>query len=210
MKILLMALLLSFLFLKAKAQHSTLACSELENLQMAMNETISEENKIEIERTAHHYCGFEDAQIRIGMTLQYSNGQIAVDMLGVEGATWYLPDGQEIENDFSKALFLDRKVAPILAPFKKYHKVCSGGCDYISWGIWGDEAHKKRPSCHNSGEAIDIHAVVCAKTTYKAKTTKFQNYLKCMRKHFGVIHGNAEHKNHAHIQLKNCKKIKLK
>ncbi|MCC6138787.1 MAG: hypothetical protein IT287_09150, partial [Bdellovibrionaceae bacterium] len=84
------------------------------------------------------------------------------------------------------------------------------GCGFISWGIWGDAAHQKKPSCHNSGQAIDIHALVCGKTKVTVKTAKFQKYLKCMRNHFGVIYGNAAHKNHAHIQLKNCKKIKLK
>lgn len=187
-----------------------LGCNDLTMLYTAYNEKLSEEDARTLQETAWHYCGQSADKIRLGMTLIYSNNQIAVDMLGVDGATWYLPNGKAVDLDIAGLLYSARKVAPIEAPFKKYHAQCSGGCSYISWGIWGDEAHKKKASCHNSGGAIDIHALMCGKTKSSVKTAKFQNYLTCMRKHFGVIYGNAAHKNHAHIQLKNCKKIKLK
>ncbi len=96
----------------------------------------------------------------------------------------------------------------ILAPFKKRHEVCAPGCGYVSWGIWGDKAHQKRRSCHNSGDAIDIHAVRCGKTTHGPRTAKFAKYVGCMKQSFGTVFGNKDHKNHAHIQLRDCRKIK--
>jgi hypothetical protein len=96
----------------------------------------------------------------------------------------------------------------ILAPFKAQHNVCAPGCSYVSWGIWGDKAHQARASCHNSGDAIDIHAFRCGKTLNGPKTARFKKYVGCMRKKFGTVFGNASHKNHVHIQLKGCRKIR--
>lgn len=96
----------------------------------------------------------------------------------------------------------------ILAPFKKRHDACAPGCGYVSWGIWGDRDHQRRASCHNSGDAIDIHAIRCGKTTHGPRTARFAKYVGCMKQTFGTVFGNAKHKNHVHIQLRDCRKIK--
>jgi hypothetical protein len=96
----------------------------------------------------------------------------------------------------------------ILAPFKARHAVCAPGCTYVSWGIWGDKDHQARKSCHNSGDAIDIHAFRCGKTLNGPRTARFKKYVGCMKQQFGTVFGNASHKNHVHIQLKGCRKIK--
>lgn len=150
----------------------------------------------------------------VGTQIFYPNGEVAIHNLAEDGEVVFYPNGQIAsygDEDFLWSLLRDTlRKAKIEAPFNKHHKTCASGCTYISWGIWGDEAHKKRPSCHNSGEAIDIHAIKCKGKKYGAGTRKFSSYLKCMKRKFHVIFGNKKHKNHAHIQFHNCKKIKLK
>jgi hypothetical protein len=104
-----------------------------------------------------------------------------------------------------------RAPAPrVLAPFEARHKVCAPGCSYVSWGIWGDKAHQARRSCHNSGDAIDIHAIRCNGKVQSPRTAaaRFQKYVGCMKGNFNVIFGNRQHRNHAHIELKNCRRVR--
>lgn len=106
--------------------------------------------------------------------------------------------------------------APIKIPFKNAFDVCCPGGSYTNWGIWGDEKHKHRRSCHNSGSAIDVHAVKCNGSRAVAGTSRFGGFVSCMRsKGMHVIYGSGEHRNHAHISLKSCEvgkvgKIRLK
>jgi hypothetical protein len=117
-----------------------------------------------------------------------------------EQGRWYLPDGSEFKSDLLQSA---SSSAPILGPFLEAHRSCASGCGYVSWGIWGDEAHQRRRSCHNSGEAIDIHAITCG-GTHKALSSRFDEYVDCMRGSLGVIYRSANHYNHAHFQLNGC------
>lgn len=147
-------------------------------------------------------------------SLYYPNGQLMVENPGSIDAVWFYPNGDVASEDPDEIWNLlngfFRKTAPISAPFKNQHKVCAGSCSYVSWGIWGDEAHKKRKSCHNSGEAIDIHAITCGKVKHGPTSSRFKNYVGCMRKKFKVLFQVKDHYQHAHIQIHNCRKIKLK
>jgi len=102
-----------------------------------------------------------------------------------------------------------RKGSPrILNPFlNRHNNVCAPGYGYVSWGIWGDKAHQRRRSCHNSGDAIDIHAITHQGKVYNGKTQRFRDYVSCMNKEFGTIFGNRSHTDHVHIQLRPCRKI---
>lgn len=95
---------------------------------------------------------------------------------------------------------------PIQAPFQAAFNQCAPGCTYTSWGIWGDERHQARASCHNSGSAIDIHDITCNGQTMSPGSSGFQNFVGCMSSDpsLYVIHGNAEHTQHAHIALRSC------
>ena len=97
--------------------------------------------------------------------------------------------------------------AKIVKPFRSRHRACASVCSYVSWGIWGDSKHKKRRSCHNSGEAIDIHALRCNGRTHGPRSERFRAYVQCMRGSFKVIFGKGKHTEHAHVQFKGCRKI---
>lgn len=130
-----------------------------------------------------------------GEALAYEGGQ----PLWKDGR-WFLPDGRE----FSDSLLQDAAAqAPILGPFLAAHRRCAPGCGYVSWGIWGDKSHQQRRSCHNSGQAIDIHAITCG-GTHKALSARFDQYVSCMRGSLGVIYRSANHFSHAHFQLHGC------
>ncbi len=96
--------------------------------------------------------------------------------------------------------------APISGPFQAAFNKCAPGCSYTSWGIWGDERHQARASCHNSGSAIDIHDVTCNGQTISPGTSAFGSFVQCMSSDptLYVIHGNAQHQQHAHIALRSC------
>jgi hypothetical protein len=95
---------------------------------------------------------------------------------------------------------------PIEAPFQAAFNQCAPGCTYTRWGIWGDERHQARASCHNSGSAIDIHDITCNGQTMGPGSSGFQNFVACMSSDpsLYVIHGNGEHTQHAHIALRSC------
>lgn len=125
----------------------------------------------------------------------YSSGQ---PML--RNGSWVLPNGQE----YQQALFTDAASdAAILQPFLNAHRRCAPGCGYVSWGIWGDARHQAKRSCHNSGQAIDIHAITCG-GTHAAGGARFNQYVRCMGGSLGVIYGSGDHKDHAHFQLHGC------
>lgn len=117
-----------------------------------------------------------------------------------ENGRWWLPNGRE----FTEAMSLDAAAnARIVGPFTAAHNRCAPGCGYVSWGIWGDTSHQQRRSCHNSGEAIDIHAITCG-GTHKALSARFDQYVDCMRGSLGVIYRAKDHYDHAHFQLHGC------
>ena len=107
----------------------------------------------------------------------------------------------------AKGAGVSQKRPPILAPFLAQHGQCGTGCEYVSWGIWGDARHQAKRSCHNAGEAIDIHAIRCGGVVSAAGSKRFNSYASCMRQKFGVIYGSGDHRDHAHIQLRGCHMI---
>lgn len=179
-------------------------CGRLETMlletQLQMdnaNRTVLETREAQLKKAYTTYCMEERP---FGAWPSYENGQAMH-----AGGQWYFPDGSAYEEARDLDYFL-RKAA-ILAPFLAKHNSCASGCSYVSWGIWGDEAHQRRKSCHNSGEAIDIHAIRCRGKTHSGQSARFNSYVGCMRGKFHVIYGSGDHENHAHIQLRNCRKI---
>lgn len=98
------------------------------------------------------------------------------------------------------------RYAPILAPFTNAFNQCAPGCTYTNWGIWGDMRHQHKHSCHNSGSAVDVHAIRCGGANYAAGTSRFNGFVSCMHGRNGLytIYGNGEHRHHAHISLESC------
>lgn len=103
---------------------------------------------------------------------------------------------------------LGNKGAPIMAPFLKAFNQCAPGCSYTDWGVWGDVPHQKRRSCHNSGSAIDIHAITCNGRTHRGGTgdRRFNQFRNCMQGRNGLhtIYGSGKHKRHIDIALRSC------
>lgn len=197
------------------------ACNQISQLlfssQMQQNEMSEEQFKIIDQNLKASFLALcesgSSSDYVQGNVLYYPNGQIATTNINDVNEAWYYPDGTPVPfGQGEMQEFLDSvlrgKSAKISSPFEAKHKVCASGCGYVSWGIWGDAAHKKRKSCHNSGDAIDIHAITCGGKTYAPPTKRFLQYVSCMDKYFGTIHGNKDHKKHVHIELKNCRKVK--
>ena len=113
-----------------------------------------------------------------------------------------------------------RKIIP---PFQKWFGACTKGlglgiCRFENMGIMGDASHRKRRSCHNSGQAIDVGTVTCSggqKIT--PSSAKYFDLANCMandsNNELQVIFYKAsgpnmikksDHNNHMHVQLKSC------
>jgi hypothetical protein len=219
----------------AFANTQTPTCDDLSILYTSQLQNINASDRAEafnnIEQTFNLLCKQQHVP---GSRVFYPNKQLAADNYNTEGATvyypngsvametdadgmtvWYYPTGEMVTDEsadyVSDMIYgIERKAAKIEAPFKAQHAKCAPGCTYVSWGIWGDEAHKKRRSCHNSGEAIDIHAITCGGKQSAALSAKFDKYVACMKGKFKVLYRQKDHFGHAHIQIPNCKMIKLK
>lgn len=110
----------------------------------------------------------------------------------------------------------------IVEPFKKWFAVCTqkmglNNCRVHNLGIMGDDRHRKKRSCHNSGEAIDIGAVMCGEGQIIGKdSSRYFTLAKCLandsNNELQVIHKKASGPNmmqdkdhpHLHVQIKNC------
>ena len=173
-------------------------CSRIQDqLQALQEEGLTIENKAfnaASDKLKAHYSSLCEST-------DYDNGKLASverDLDQLDQSLAYL-----------NILTAKRKGSPkILNPFlKRHNNVCAPGCGYVSWGIWGDSAHQNRASCHNSGDAIDIHAITCGGTTYTGKSQKFRDYVSCMHNEFGTVFGNKTHTDHVHVQLRPCRRI---
>jgi hypothetical protein len=124
-----------------------------------------------------------------------------------------------------------RGFAPIVDPFKIAFPQCTeqvglGQCTYVPLGIWGDQAHRARQSCHNAGEAIDVGLPFqCTNGgRIEAKDPRAMAVARCFANNqggkFGVIFQDVRdgpnmfpggtrgaHNGHMHIQLRFCRMI---
>jgi hypothetical protein len=116
---------------------------------------------------------------------------------------------------------------PVVEPFKKHFDKCTGqadmgnDCKFEHLGIIGDEAHQKRPSCHNVGEAIDVGFIECAGQKIESANPKYLTFVKCFAEQTGgemndIFHQTggspniiqkSDHVKHVHIQIKDCKMV---
>lgn len=103
---------------------------------------------------------------------------------------------------------LGSKGAPVMGPFQSQFNRCAPGCTFTNWGVWGDKRHQVKKSCHNSGSAIDVHAIRCGGKTSGPGSSRFKQFVGCMdgSNQLSVIFGHGEHKNHVHIALTQCQR----
>lgn len=96
--------------------------------------------------------------------------------------------------------------APIWGPFMANFKKCAPGCVPANYSTYGKRG---RPSCHNTGRAADVGAIVCGGKTYKAiNRGKYESFVGCMKKYMIVLYRNGKgitegHHDHAHFS-KGC------
>lgn len=99
-------------------------------------------------------------------------------------------------------MFDPAKTAPIWASFMANFKKCAPGCAPANYSTYGKRA---KPSCHNTGRAADVGAIVCGGKTYKAiNRGKYETFVGCMKKYMIVLYRNGKgvtlgHHDHAHF-----------
>lgn len=117
-----------------------------------------------------------------------------------------------------------RGTAAVVEPVKQYLPKCTqsvglGNCRFKNLGTWGDKAHQKRRSCHNTGDAWDLgFPAMCDKGVIQASSQDAVNIANCMAngsdnqfrvifrniKHGNLITSSHDHSTHMHIQLARC------
>ena len=119
----------------------------------------------------------------------------------------YEQDGEETTEDLIQLAALsgasmphDR--APIWGSFISNFKACAPGCIPARYGTFGRRGNK---SCHPSGRAVDVGAIICGGTAYMAiNGGRFAQFVSCMD---GPMHSlyrdgrgrTAGHHDHAHF-----------
>ncbi len=98
--------------------------------------------------------------------------------------------------------------SPIWASFARNFAACAPGCQPVngSMGVWRDPHARPRPSCHHSGQAIDIGAMKCSDgRTYRASAEsrtgrgRFSDMVRCMSRSMKTLYMRADHYDHAHF-----------
>ena len=92
--------------------------------------------------------------------------------------------------------------APIWNSFIRNFKQCAPGCEPAQYAAFG---HRDNLSCHPTGEAIDVGAMICEGRTYRAiDRGRFEEMVTCMRGKMKTLYRNGwhvtkGHHDHAHF-----------
>jgi hypothetical protein len=92
--------------------------------------------------------------------------------------------------------------APIWASFISNFKKCAPGCQPANYATYGKRG---KPSCHNTGRAVDVGAIVCGGVTHKAiNRGRYEKMVNCMKGKMIVLYRNGKgittgHHDHAHF-----------
>lgn len=92
--------------------------------------------------------------------------------------------------------------APIWGSFIGHFKACAPGCIPARYGTFGRRGNK---SCHPSGRAVDVGAIICRGTPHMAiKGGQFTQFASCMSERMHTLYRNgrgrtAGHHDHAHF-----------
>jgi hypothetical protein len=86
--------------------------------------------------------------------------------------------------------------SPIWKSFIRNFNRCAPGCEPMQYATYG---HRDNLSCHPSGEAIDVHAMVCNGSKYRAiDRGRFEDMVDCMRGKMVTLYRNGWHKTKGH------------
>ena len=86
--------------------------------------------------------------------------------------------------------------APIWGSFIANFKSCAPGCVPARFGTYGRRA---RASCHTSGRAVDVGAIVCGGQAHPAiRGGRFAQFVSCMRGRMKTLYRNGRHVTQGH------------
>lgn len=80
---------------------------------------------------------------------------------------------------FTKITTSDRN-SPIFPKFQEVFELCRKGCD-AGWAHCYRSGSSR--SCHSTGDAMDLHGLVCGGIKYSAYTQRFAEFVACVRNH---------------------------
>lgn len=92
--------------------------------------------------------------------------------------------------------------APIWSSFISNFRSCASGCIPANYSTYGKRG---KPSCHNTGRAVDVGAIVCSGKTHRAVSGgRFTQFVGCMKNKMKTIFRNGPHitlghQDHAHF-----------
>jgi hypothetical protein len=155
------------------------------------------------------------APIRPGGSLSWRPGHEpkAGPTTSAGGLSWGSALGPGGTGKYSTAL--QKNANPIIYPF--WDALKSKYPDVKDWGIWGDAAHRRRKSDHNTGDAIDIGINntnegqgVFNDVIASNQSGKFSGYIKYViyngqiwspEKGLRAYKGKNPHSNHVHVSF---------
>jgi hypothetical protein len=102
--------------------------------------------------------------------------------------------GEIAENPLVQEARGDR--APVWSTFiSNFHK-CAPGCVPADYETFGPRGHA---SCHNTGRAIDVGAIVCGGREFRAVNGgRFTAFVGCMKSKMKTLYHNGQHISRGH------------
>lgn len=94
--------------------------------------------------------------------------------------------------------------APVWATFMANFRRCAPGCVPADYETFGQRGHA---SCHNTGRAIDVGAIICGGVEYKAVNGgRFTEFVGCMKSKMKTLYHNGRHvtrghRDHVHFSM---------
>ncbi len=146
------------------------------------------------------YFNADEIQIALGEKSAWTNDilQPGADRFAAEDEGEHFHD----EADAALVQISSDRNAPIWSAFIANFRSCAQGCVPADYSTYGS---RERASCHNTGQAIDVGAIVCGGHTYKAISGgRFAKFVNCMGSKMKALYRNGRgvtrgHHDHAHF-----------
>ncbi|MCO5114467.1 MAG: hypothetical protein M9899_09875 [Bdellovibrionaceae bacterium] len=157
----------------------------------------------------HYDFHDEDYDLSDGLSYTEENDLEEEDL--DNGTSYELDSSHENGNDsllkreariYKANLKMPSNSAPIWPSFITNFKKCAPGCIPANYGTYGKRGGR---SCHPSGRAVDVGAIICKGQTYKAiNGGRFSEFVGCMRGQMKTLYRNGKHitlghRDHAHF-----------
>lgn len=161
-------------------------------------------------------CDFSEDEIRKALNLSKEDhiDYNYLDSLQVEHVDFHDEDYDLIEIEdiaaptdpqvkiYNANLRMPHDRAPIWPSFIENFKQCAPGCIPANYGTYGKRGGR---SCHPTGRAVDVGAIICNGNTHPALSGgEFSTFVECMKGHMKTLYRNGKHvtkghRDHAHF-----------